>query len=127
MRPDSKFRRAWQWGDVRKRHPGMWAYALNRLTGLGLVLYLYIHLVVLRMLADGPSAWDSFIALARSPAFLMLDVILLAGLLIHSLNGVRVMLNGMGIGVGFQKPMFWIAMIIAIVATVGGGLAIFLK
>lgn len=127
MRPSSKFRRTWQWGDVRKRHPGMWAYVLNRLSGLGLVLYLYIHLVVLSMLANGPSAWDGFIAIAKSPLFLMLDVILLAGLLIHSLNGIRVALNGMGIGVGLQKPLFWVALVLAIVATVAGGAAIFLK
>jgi succinate dehydrogenase / fumarate reductase cytochrome b subunit len=47
---DSKIKRAAHWADVRGRGLGMWAYALNRVTGIGLVLYLYIHLVVLSML-----------------------------------------------------------------------------
>lgn len=127
MSQESKIRQAWQWGDVRKRHVGMWAYALNRLTGLGLVFYLYLHLIVLSQLARGPEAWDGFVALAKSPAFLMLDVILLAGLLIHGLNGMRVTLNGIGVGVGTHKTLFVIAMVVAVAASVVGAILIFSK
>jgi succinate dehydrogenase / fumarate reductase cytochrome b subunit len=105
----------------------MWAYALNRLTGLGLVAYLYLHLVVLSQLARGPAAWDGFVALAKSPAFLSLDVLLFAGLLIHGLNGARVTLNGMGLGVGSQKTWFVVAMVVAVLATVVGAILIFSK
>ncbi|HZD11364.1 MAG TPA: hypothetical protein VE553_08480, partial [Candidatus Binatia bacterium] len=48
------------WFDVRRDQLGSWAFALNRLTGLGLTLYLFIHLVVLSMLAQGESRWDPF-------------------------------------------------------------------
>ena len=41
------------WFDVRHRRPGSWAFALNRLTGVGLTLYLFVHLWVLRMLTQG--------------------------------------------------------------------------
>jgi len=51
------------------------------------VEYLYLHLAVLSMLLRGPGAWDAFVSLARTPYFLTLDVILLAGILIHGLNG----------------------------------------
>lgn len=120
-------RRVWQWGDVRRRNLGMWAYVLNRLTGLGLVVYLYLHLVVLSTLTRGPAGWDPFVALAKSPAFLLLDVVLLAGLLIHSLNGIRVTLNGLGLGVGGQKPLFLGLMAVAAVAAALGAWLIFTK
>ncbi len=120
-------RRVWQWGDVRRRNLGMWAYVLNRLTGLGLVVYLYLHLVVLSTLTRGPEGWDPFVALAKSPAFLLLDVVLLAGLLIHSLNGIRVTLNGLGLGVGGQKPLFLGLMAVAAVAAALGAWLIFTK
>ncbi|HLF29332.1 MAG TPA: hypothetical protein VJG32_23655 [Anaerolineae bacterium] len=110
----SKLRRAARWGDVRGRGLGMAAYALNRITGIGLVVYLYLHLAVLGLLAGGPGAWDPFITLARSPAFLVLDVILIAGWLIHGLNGLRVTLTGFGIAVRAQKALFVGLMVVAV-------------
>lgn len=122
-----KLRRAVAWGDVRKRRLGMLAYALNRITGIGLVVYLYLHLIILSMLAGGPSSWDPFVALARSPAFLALDVLLIAGWMIHGLNGVRVTLNGFGIGVKAQKAMFAVLMLVAVIGIAAMALAIFSK
>lgn len=108
------------WFDTRNRHLGGWAFLLNRLSGLGLVLYLYLHLVILSQLAAGPSAWDGFVALASSPAVLAFDVVLLAGLLVHALNGVRVTLVGLGLVADRQKAL-WIALMTmaALVALAG--------
>lgn len=125
MRQDSKPRRAWQWGDVRQRNVGMWAYALNRITGLGLVLYLYIHLVVLSMLVGGPAAWDPFIKIVRSPLFYTLDVILIAGWLIHGLNGLRVTLTGVGLALGAQKALFVGLMVMAVIGIILMALMVF--
>ena len=111
-----KGRHAERWFDPRRRKLGMWAYALNRLSGIGLVVYLYLHLVVLSTLSGGPGSWDAFVALARMPAFLLLDVILIAGALIHGLNGVRVTLTGFGMALSAQKALFVGLMIVALVA-----------
>jgi succinate dehydrogenase / fumarate reductase cytochrome b subunit len=118
-------RRTAQWADVRKRGMGKWAYTLNRVTGIGLVVYLYLHLVVLSLLAGGPEMWDPFINLARSPLFLALDVILIAGWLIHGLNGIRVTLTGLGFGTRSQKSLFVGLMLIAAIGTVVMGIMVF--
>jgi succinate dehydrogenase hydrophobic anchor subunit len=76
---------------------GGFAFVVNRAIGLGLVAYLYLHLLTLSMLARGPTAWDNFVDLASSPPFLVLDLILLAGILIHAANGMRVVLIGLGL------------------------------
>jgi succinate dehydrogenase / fumarate reductase cytochrome b subunit len=89
---------------------GLWAYALNRITGVGLVVYLYLHLGVLSLLARGEDSWDSFIDVVKSDFFLALDVLLLAGLLVHGLNGIRLTLVTLGIGVRYQRAMFVAAM-----------------
>lgn len=96
------------WFDVRRDRLGSWAFALNRLTALGLTLYLFLHLGVLSLLAQGESAWDQFVALARSPFYLLLDVILIFGLLFHGLNGIRVALVGMGVGAQRHRSLFWV-------------------
>ena len=121
----SKLLRARRWFDVRRRKPGMWAYALNRITGIGLVVYLYLHLGVLSLLSRGPSSWDSFVSLARSPYFLTLDVILLAGILIHGLNGLRIALTGFNVGVKKQKVLFSALILVAVVALSAAVLKIF--
>jgi succinate dehydrogenase / fumarate reductase cytochrome b subunit len=108
-----KGRRAGRWVDVRRRKLGMWAYTLNRITGIGLVAYLYLHLMILSLLTRGPDSWNAFVAVARSPFILALDVILLAGALIHGLNGLRIALVGFGIGVKAQKVFFSLLMLVA--------------
>ena len=94
------------WADVRGRRLGGWAFVLNRLTGLGVLFYLYLHLVVLSQLAVGASAWNALLnGFFLTPVALLLDVVLLAGLLIHGLNGIRLSLVGFGLVVSRQKAM----------------------
>jgi succinate dehydrogenase / fumarate reductase cytochrome b subunit len=103
----------------------MWAYAVNRITGIGLVVYLYLHLAVLSLLSRGPTAWDSFVSMARSPFYLSLDVILLAGILIHGLNGLRIALTGFDVGVRQQKMLFGVLMLGAAILLAVAALKIF--
>jgi succinate dehydrogenase / fumarate reductase cytochrome b subunit len=95
------------WFDPRGRQPGTWAFILNRLSALGLTAYLFIHLVVLGQLAQGPHAYDNFITLAKSPLFITGELLVVIGGLYHGLNGVRVALTSFGIGVRRQQWLFF--------------------
>jgi len=95
------------WLEPRGRGHGGRALALHRLTGLVIVVYLYLHLAVLSMLLIGRSAWSSFLSLVTSKGFLALEVVLIANLLFHGLNGIRVALVGSGIGVSKERALFW--------------------
>jgi succinate dehydrogenase / fumarate reductase cytochrome b subunit len=114
-----------RWFDLRRRSAGLWAFRLHRLSGIGLVFYLYLHLAVLNQLRGGPGRWDAFVALARSPLFLALDVILLGGVLIHGLNGLRLTLLGFGRGLRWQKQLFWVSLTLSVVLTGWGAVAMF--
>jgi len=113
------------WFDVRGHKTGSWAFALNRLTGIGLALYLFIHLAVLSTLLQGEAAWDDFIAMAKTPFFLALDVILLIGLVFHGLNGVRVALVGTGVAAEKHRGLFWALMVIGLVVTITAAVLVF--
>lgn len=113
------------WFDVRRSRLGSWAFALNRLTGLGLTLYLFIHLAVLYQLAQGPEAWNDFVALAKHPLYLLLDVVLLFGLLFHGLNGIRLTLVGMGIGAHKHRTLFWVLILTGLLLLVVSSYLVF--
>ena len=114
------------WFDVRRRKLGSIAFALNRLTGLGLALYLFIHLVILTTLLQGEEAWNDFVSLAKSPLFLAFDVVLIFGLLFHGLNGIRVGMVGTGIGVKNQRVLFWIFSALTLILLLVAGSLVFL-
>ncbi len=122
VRPKAPLR---SWFDVRGRSMSTLAFALNRLTAIGLTVYLFLHLAVLSLLVRGPESWDSFVALAKHPLFLLLDVVLLFGVVYHLANGIRVALVGMGIGHPRHKTMFYVLVGIALVLFVVGAVLIF--
>jgi len=114
IQQDSRRRKALRaWFNPRGRGLGFIAFALHRITGIGLTLYLLLHMVVLSILLQGEDAWDRFVAVAKSPVMLLFDLILIAGILIHGLNGLRVSLVGLGFGVRQHKILFWIVMLLS--------------
>ena len=96
----------WRWFDPRHHKLGTWAFILNRVTALGLTLYLALHLVALSQLAMGPQAYDNFIVLAKTPVIKVAEVFVIAGGIIHGLNGIRIALSSFGFGVRIQKQIF---------------------
>lgn len=112
------------WFDPRGRTIGGWAFAVNRITGLGLVFYLYLHLAVLSLLLGGADAWNDFLRIATTTVFLLLDVLLVFGLLYHGLNGVRVALIGTGLVPGRERALFWAGTVIGTIALAAAGLHI---
>jgi succinate dehydrogenase / fumarate reductase cytochrome b subunit len=110
------------WFDIRRRSLGHFAFSLNRITGLGLVFYLYLHLAVLSTLLRGEDAWDSFLGVASAPFFLLLDVLLIFGLLAHGLNGLRLALVGSGRAVDQQKALYRSIQVIGTILLLGAAL-----
>ncbi len=121
----SKLGGAIRWFDVRKRDVGMWAFALNRLTAIGLVVYLFLHLVVLSILARGPQAYDNFLAIIKSPFFVFGEWLVVIGGFYHGLNGIRVGLTSFGIAVPYQKQIFYVLFVIAALASLIFGIRMF--
>ncbi len=112
-----------QWFEFNRPSVGRLAFMVHRLTGIALAAYLFLHLAVLAQLQAGPSGWDGFVALAESPLFTLLDVILLAGVLFHGLNGLRMTLLGFGKALRWQGQLFWTALVVAIGFTAWGAVA----
>lgn len=94
----SLLRRLGYWLEPRWRDPGWLAFALNRFAGHILILYLLAHMVVLSQLAGGESGWNGLLELFGSRPFLVGDTLLIAAVVFHGLNGIRVAALTLGIG-----------------------------
>lgn len=93
---------------------GTWAWLLHRISGLGLVFYLFLHIWVISSSTQGEAAFDRLLAALQTPLFVVLDLGLLAAVLFHGLNGIRIILFDVGVGVRPQKALFWGVMAFAV-------------
>ena len=98
---------------------GMVAWTIQRVTGILLLVYLFLHVHTVSKLSQGPVAFDEAMATFASPFFKLLEIGLLGVVVLHAFNGVRITLLDLGIGMGKQRHLFWII-------TVGLGLVVFL-
>ena len=72
---------------------GQWAWILHRASGLGIVLFLYMHIVSIFIAAIGPGPYEwVHAALYTSPPAKVLEVFLLFGVLYHAFNGMRIII-----------------------------------
>jgi succinate dehydrogenase / fumarate reductase cytochrome b subunit len=110
---------------VRYRlHAGYIAWILHRVTGLGLALYLFMHIWVIHNISRGRESFDQVMSVVQSPLFHFLEVGLLACVVFHAINGVRVILIDYG-SAGDKGPhtaWVWGVLAICAVLTVLGGL-----
>jgi succinate dehydrogenase / fumarate reductase cytochrome b subunit len=107
----------WKWFNPLGRQLSFSGFSLNRITALGLTLYLYLHLLVLSQLAVGPNAYGNFLKIIHSPMFVFGEWLVVAAGLIHGLNGLRIGLTSLGIVVPQQKQIFVGLMVIAVIGS----------
>jgi succinate dehydrogenase / fumarate reductase, cytochrome b subunit len=105
-----------QWFDPRGRSAGGWGFIINRITGLGLILYLSMHLIVLFQLTQGQAAYDGFVTMMKNPVFILGELLVVAAGILHGINGIRIGLTSFGIAVRYQ----FIMLIIVTVISAGG-------
>lgn len=103
----------------RWQYSGMVAWAIQRVTGILLLLYLFLHVHTISKLSQGPAAFNEAIAMFESPFFKLLEIGLLGTVILHAFNGIRITLLDLGIGASKQRQLFWIV-------TVGLGTLVFL-
>lgn len=99
---------------------GMWAWVGHRLTGILLVVYVFMHLSFLTQASLNHDSFNSLMDVMAQPQFVFLDFLLVCAVIYHAMNGFRVVLFDLGIGIRRQKMVFWITMAIAAVLVVVG-------
>ena len=117
-----------RWGAER------YAYILHRLTGLGILLYFLMHIVVTSLRAFGIYLWTEG-GFLHQPIFKFGEFLVVVAFGYHAFNGIRLVLVELGFAVGrpiepvypyktslgVQRPLLVAMMVLAVVFIAAGG------
>jgi succinate dehydrogenase / fumarate reductase cytochrome b subunit len=88
------------------RYVGNVAFWIQRVTGVALVAYLILHVHTIHDLRD-PEKFDAALAMFGKPLFKLAEIGLLATVILHALNGIRLTMIDLGLGLTRQRQAFW--------------------
>lgn len=72
--------------------PGMWSWVLHRITGATIFFFLFVHVLDTALVRVSPQAYNEVIETYKTPIVGLMEVGLVAAVLFHALNGIRVIL-----------------------------------
>lgn len=79
-------------GSIYKGHEGQWSWLLHRVTGVAVILFLFVHVLDTALVGWGPEAYNRVTAAYHNPLVRLLELGLVAAVLYHSLNGLKITL-----------------------------------
>jgi succinate dehydrogenase / fumarate reductase, cytochrome b subunit len=109
-----------------KKHSGSWAWILHRITGIGLTLYILVHIILLMGLLKGEAAFNAEMALFKTPIFLFFEWALGSLVIYHAANGIRIVLIDLANGARYHKKMLAFVYALSVIFVVGMGYLIFM-
>ncbi len=123
-----------RWGVER------YLYIIHRIAGLGILLFFMVHIFESSVRIFGPQSWNAAMAVLKHPVFKFGEFVLFCGFAFHALNGLRLILVELGLAVGkaeepvypyrsslnVQRPLMIVAMIVAAMVILAGGMNIFI-
>ena len=74
-----------------RSHPTYWAFALHRLSGLALAIFLPVHLYVLSLVIGEGGQFDAFIGWTAHPLVKFAETGLVVLLALHMAGGLRLL------------------------------------
>jgi succinate dehydrogenase / fumarate reductase cytochrome b subunit len=105
---------------------GFISFFLRRFTGVALVLYLFTHMWVIGSAIQGPEVFDARLNLVQTPFFKVAEIALLAAVVYHGFDGIRLIIVHYFKVTDYHKSLFYAAFAIAAILTIAGGIPIFL-
>ena len=88
-------------GSLRYRGGGaQWSYLFHRITGIGTLTFLFIHILDTSTVYFFPELYVEAIAIYRTTGFILGEIILVFFVLFHGVNGLRIALSDL-------FPRYW--------------------
>ena len=91
----------------------MWSWALHRITGVTLFFFLFVHVLDTALVRVSPETYNEAIETYKNPIVALMEMGLVAVVVFHAFNGVRVILvDFWSKGPKYQRLMLWIVVAI---------------
>ena len=105
---------------------GFISFFLRRLTGIALVLYLFTHMWVIGSANQGAEVFNARLNLVQTPFFKVAEVALLAAVIYHAFDGIRLLIVHYFEVTEYRKSLFYAAFALSVILTLAGGIPILL-
>ena len=107
-------------GTLYRGHGGMWSWVGHRVTGVVIFFYLLVHVLDTALVRVSPEAYNAVIGSYKTWYFALGEAGLVAAIIFHALNGLRIILVDFWKG-GTQhhKTLLWIVLAVWAVLVLG--------
>lgn len=105
---------------------GQWAWLIHRLAGMGILLFLILHILDIFLAAFGPQVFEKLLIFYHSLLFRPLLLMLVFGVVYHALNGLRLIIIDFWPSMTVHhKPMWYVALAVSLIVTLINVIAMF--
>lgn len=103
-------------GTLYRGREGMWSWVAHRITGVTIFFFLFAHVIDTAMVRVSPEAYNEAVELYKNPIVGFMEIGLVAAVLFHALNGVRlVLVDFWSQGPRYQRQMFYGVLVVFLV------------
>ena len=104
---------------------GSWAWLFHRISGIGIWLFVILHVIDIFLVGNNPQAYDDILTFYASPIGRVLEVLLGAALLYHALNGLRIVIIDLWPAMTIHhRKLWWASWVIFICVGIPGAIII---
>src|SRR2546422_10086533 len=82
-------RRTSEFGTLYRGREDQWSWLAPRVTGVGIILFLFAHVVDTALVGGGPTPYNREVAVYHNPVVELLELALYGRVLSPALNGLR--------------------------------------
>ncbi|MEZ4767154.1 MAG: succinate dehydrogenase, cytochrome b556 subunit [Caldilineales bacterium] len=116
----------WQ-GITYRGRDGHYAWMLHRVGGLGILLFLFLHILDIFLIGVGEETFNDFLILYTHPLFKIMEMALIFGVFFHAFNGVRIILVDFWparfSNLKAQRVMFRIVLVLTVILFIPAAIA----
>ena len=95
-------------GTLYRGREGMWSWVAHRITGVLIFFFLFAHVLDTALVRVSPHAYNQVIDTYKNPVVGLGETGLVAAIIFHAFNGVRIMLvDFWSKGPRYQRQMLW--------------------
>lgn len=107
-------------GTLYRGNEGMWSWVLHRISGIAIYFFLLVHVLDTATVRVSPEVYNAIIGAYKNPIMGFGEIVLVAAVVLHALNGLRIIVVDMFPAVTrIQRQLFWGVLGLTVILIIG--------